>query len=61
MHGELKVISVRLPETYIEIMDELVKIKVYPSRSEIIRMALRDFLRKELRMHRERMKFLRKI
>ncbi len=50
----------RLPEAYIELIDELVRTGIYPSRSEVIRIALRDFLRKEIEIHKERMRVLRK-
>ena len=43
----LKVITVHLPEQYIQALDELVKRKRYPNRAEAIRMAIRDFLNEE--------------
>ncbi|MEM4699727.1 MAG: ribbon-helix-helix domain-containing protein [Candidatus Nezhaarchaeales archaeon] len=46
--SELKVISVHLPEPYLDGLNELVSLKLYPSRSEAIRVAIRDLLRKEL-------------
>ncbi|MDT7878782.1 MAG: ribbon-helix-helix domain-containing protein [Candidatus Caldarchaeales archaeon] len=44
----MKLISVKLPEALIQGMDELIKKKVYPSRSAIMRAAVRDLLRREL-------------
>lgn len=44
----LKLISVKMPEALIEGMDELVKKGVYPSRSALMRTAVRDLLKKEL-------------
>ncbi|MEM4481292.1 MAG: ribbon-helix-helix domain-containing protein [Desulfurococcaceae archaeon] len=44
----LRLITVKMPELYIEGIDELVKIGKYRNRSEVIRMAIRDLLRKEL-------------
>ena len=44
----MKLITVHLPESYVEGLDELVKRKRYPSRSEAIRVAVRDLLAKEL-------------
>jgi Arc/MetJ-type ribon-helix-helix transcriptional regulator len=44
----MKNISVKIPEALIEGMDELVKLGMYPNKSEIIRAAIRDLLRKEL-------------
>lgn len=46
-HG-MKLISVKLPEALIEGMDELVKKRIYPSRSAILRAAVRDLLKREL-------------
>ncbi|RLF16331.1 MAG: transcriptional regulator [Thermoprotei archaeon] len=46
--AELKIITVHLPEGYIKGLDQLVEAKLYPNRSEAIRVAVRDLLRKEL-------------
>lgn len=46
----MKVVTVHLPEPYIEALDELVKRKRYPNRAEAIRMAVRDFLMEEFRI-----------
>jgi Arc/MetJ-type ribon-helix-helix transcriptional regulator len=46
--GDLKVLSVHLPDTYIEGLAELVNLKFYANRSEAIRVAIRDLLRREL-------------
>jgi len=43
----MKIVSVHLPEAYVEAIDELVKAKLYPNRAEAIRMAVRDFVRRE--------------
>jgi|GEM_PF-1084751 Arc/MetJ-type ribon-helix-helix transcriptional regulator len=43
----LKMITVKLPDKYIEAMDSLVIKGRYYSRSEIIREALNEFLRRE--------------
>lgn len=49
----MKIVTVNLPEKYIEEMDKLVKNKeLYPSRSELIRCATRDFIKKELTLFR---------
>lgn len=40
--------TVLLPEAYLEGLDELVRRNMYPSRSAIIRSAVRDLLKKEL-------------
>ncbi len=43
----MKVVTVHLPEAYIEAIDQLVKRKLYPNRAEAIRMAVRDFIMEE--------------
>ncbi len=43
----MKVVTVHLPEVYIEAIDELVRRRIYPNRAEAIRMAVRDFIREE--------------
>ena len=54
----LKLVSVHLPEKYIELLEQLVEMGLYPSRSEAIRVAVRDLIRREL--WRER-KYNRKL
>lgn len=44
----MKLVTVMLPESYIEGLHELVRENMYPSRSAAIRMAVRDILKKEL-------------
>jgi len=44
----MQVITVNISTTYLEAVDNLVARGVYPSRSEAIRVALRDFLQTEL-------------
>ena len=44
----MKLITVHLPEAYLKGLDELVKNKMYPNRSEAIRVAIRDLLKREL-------------
>jgi len=55
---KLKIITVKIPEIYIELIDELVRLGIYPSRSEAIRVAIRDFLRREISMRRRTMRRL---
>jgi len=43
---KLKLISVHLPESFINGLDQLVKKKQFPSRSEAIRVAIRELIRK---------------
>lgn len=47
---EMKVVTVHLPEPYLQAIDELVKRRLYPNRAEAIRMALRDFIRTEVQI-----------
>lgn len=40
----MRPVVVNLPELYIRVIDSLVQKKLYPCRSEAIRMAVRDFI-----------------
>ena len=44
----MKVITIHIPEAYLEGLDYLVEAKIYPNRSESIRIAIRDLLKTEL-------------
>jgi antitoxin ParD1/3/4 len=44
----LKLVTVKLPEKLITDVDQLVKAGIYHSRSDAIRAAVRDLLRREL-------------
>ena len=47
----MKIVTVNIPEPYINAIEKLTGNEgLYPSRSELIRVAVRDFLLKELRM-----------
>jgi Arc/MetJ-type ribon-helix-helix transcriptional regulator len=46
--SKMRIISVQLPQGLINAMDQLVKKGVYPNRSEIIREAIRELLKREL-------------
>jgi len=46
--GRMKLVTVMLPEAYLEGLDELVRAGVYPSRSAAIRAAVRGLLKLEL-------------
>ncbi len=46
--NKVKLVTVLLPEAYLEGLDELVRANMYPSRSSVIRSAVRDLLKKEL-------------
>ncbi|MFB0551111.1 MAG: ribbon-helix-helix domain-containing protein [Nitrososphaeria archaeon] len=43
----MKVVTVHLPELYIEAIDGLIERRLYPNRAEAIRTALRDFIKEE--------------
>ncbi|MFX0057322.1 MAG: ribbon-helix-helix domain-containing protein [Candidatus Hodarchaeota archaeon] len=46
----MKIVTVNVPESYIDAINKLIGDKgLYPSRSELIRCAVRDFLLKELK------------
>ena len=47
----MKIVTVNVPESYIDAINKLIgENGLYPSRSELIRCAVRDFLLKELKM-----------
>jgi Arc/MetJ-type ribon-helix-helix transcriptional regulator len=47
----MKIITINLPEKYLQAIQILNDMGIYPSRSEAIRIALHDFLSKELKMY----------
>lgn len=49
----MKIITINLPEKYLSAIQTLNDLGIYPSRSEAIRIALRDFLNEELKMDQE--------
>ncbi len=49
----MKIITINLPEKYLEAIQILNDLGVYPSRSETIRIALKDFLKDELDMYQD--------
>lgn len=44
----MKLVTVKLPEALLEGMDELIRTGMYPSRSALVRDAVRDLLKNEL-------------
>ena len=44
----MRLITVKLPEALVEGIDELVRAGMYPSRSAVVRAAVRDLLKSEL-------------
>lgn len=47
----MKIVTVNVPESYIDAINKLIgENGLYPSRSELIRCAVREFLLKELKM-----------
>ena len=54
----MKIVTVNVPESYIEAIEKLIgEDGLYPSRSELIRCAVREFLLKELRMAKNMAKY----
>lgn len=45
---DMKLITVNLPEAYVNGIERLILEKLYPNRSEAIRIAVRDLLKREL-------------
>ncbi|MEM1876896.1 MAG: ribbon-helix-helix domain-containing protein, partial [Ignisphaera sp.] len=44
----MRIITVKVPESYIEAIDELVRMGIYTSRSEDIRAAIRELIKREM-------------
>ncbi len=44
----MRLITVKMSELYVSGVDKLVEMGLYPSRSEVIRVAIRDLLMREL-------------
>jgi len=54
----MKIVTVNVPESYIDAINKLIgQNGLYPSRSELIRCAVREFLLKELRMAKNMAKY----
>lgn len=54
----IKIVTVNIPESYVEAMAKLTGVNgLYPSRSELVRCAVREFLLKELRMAKNMAKY----
>ncbi len=49
----MQIITINLPEKYLAAIKTLNECGVYPSRSEAIRVALREFLDDELKMYQD--------
>ena len=45
---KMKLITCHIPEAYLTGIEELVNMNLYPNRSEVIRVAIRDLLKTEL-------------
>ncbi|MFX1236314.1 MAG: ribbon-helix-helix domain-containing protein [Promethearchaeota archaeon] len=53
--SKTRIVTVNVPESYIEAIKKLVgENGLYPSRSELIRVAVRDFLLKEFKLAKKR-------
>jgi len=54
----MKIVTVNVPESYIDAINKLIgENGLYPSRSELIRAAVREFLLKELKMAKNMAKY----
>jgi Arc/MetJ-type ribon-helix-helix transcriptional regulator len=49
-------LTVRIPERFVRAMDYLIEIQDMPSRSEVIRAAIRDFVYERVEIAKEKMK-----
>lgn len=49
----MKIITINLPEKYLCAMQILNDMGIYPSRSEIIRMALQEFLSRDFKLYKD--------
>jgi len=49
--NSMKLVTVKLPEALVDGIDELVRSGMYPSRSAVVRAAVRDLLKSELWQH----------
>ncbi len=57
----MKIVTVNVPESYIDAINKLIgENGLYPSRSELIRCAVREFLLKELKMANNMLKYKEK-
>lgn len=50
----MKLLTLHLPLSYIEKMDELIAEGYYPNRAELIRIALRDLFKYHKKFHRRK-------
>ena len=46
----MQIVTINLPEIFLDALEKLTEYGLYPSRSEAIRVAFRDFLSKELQV-----------
>jgi len=54
-HRKVK-LTVRIPERFVKAMDYLIEIQDMPSRSEVIRAAIRDFVYERVELAKEKMR-----
>lgn len=57
----VRIVTVKLPDVYLEGIDELVKLGRYSCRSEVIRTAIRDLLKNELWFSDEELSSTRRL
>ncbi len=56
MEAELEKVTIRLPERYVRALDFLVTVDDFPSRSEAIRAAVRDFIYQRVELVMDKVK-----
>ena len=48
VNTKMKLVTLHVPEVYLDGLEKLVSSNLYPNRSEAIRIAIRDLLKREL-------------
>ena len=51
--NDMKIVTINVSQVHLDVIKELVDARVYPSRSEAIRVAIRDWLINEARLYKE--------
>jgi len=51
MNPSMKMITLYIPQKYLEAIEYLINQKYFPNRSELIRVAIRDLILKELKIN----------
>lgn len=51
--GQMVIITINVPSKHLKLIKKYLKERLYPSRSELIRVAIRDFLINESKLYKE--------